>query len=145
LNPDSITLPRQEHTAMPSLRWGRILLGGFLAELLLVVAIVPMRAAGASEDALTAAAVGGSFLAFVPVAWWLTRAVPRPVLHGVLMGTAAALMYTALAVVGQQFVPDSPPVPLIYYFAHLLKLAGGATGGWLARASATGAPVTTGR
>jgi hypothetical protein len=115
-----------------SLRWGRIVLGGFLAEVLLIVAVIPMRAAGAGETAITVLAVAGSFIVFLPVAWWLTRSVARPILHGALMGAAAAAIYMALSVVGQQLDPNAPAVPLIYYFAHALKLAGGATGGWLA-------------
>ena len=125
-----------------SLRWGRIMLGGFLGELLLMALVIPLRAIGASETAITGIAVGGSFVAFVPVAWWLARRLARPVLQGALMGAAAAVMYMLLSAVGQLFVPDAPPVPLMYYVAHVLKLAGGATGGWLAQrgAAATGTP-----
>jgi len=117
---------------MSSLRWGRIVLGGVLAECLLIVVIIPIRMAGGSEDAVTNVAVAGSFLAFVPIAWWLGRSLPRPVLHGVLMGATAAALYILLGVVGRFFVPDAPPTPFAYYVAHVLKLAGGAVGGWLA-------------
>jgi hypothetical protein len=124
----------------PSLRWGRIMLGGFLAELILIVAVIPMRAAGSGESAITILAVAGSFAAFVPVAWWLARPLARPILHGVLMGAAAAALYTLLTVLGKMFgPPDLPPTPFIYYVAHVLKLAGGATGGWLAARSASSA------
>jgi hypothetical protein len=115
-----------------ALRWGRILLGGFLAEVILIVVIIPLQATGSSESAIAAAAVAGSYFVFVPVAWWLGRSLARPVLHGVLMGVAAAALYTLLGIVGRFLVPDAPPTPLIYYVAHVLKLAGGATGGWLA-------------
>jgi hypothetical protein len=117
---------------MGALRWGRIVLGGFLAELILIVAVIPMYAAEASQSAITALAVIGSFAALVPVAWWLGRALPRPVLHGMLMGAAAVAIYTLLGLVGKFFLPDAPPMPLIYYVAHVLKLAGGAVGGALA-------------
>lgn len=129
-------------TTSSSLRWGRIVLGGFLGELILIALVIPLRAMGAGETAITGLAVGGSFVAFVPVAWWLARPLARPVLQGALMGAAAAVMYTLLSVAGQLFVPDAPAIPLIYYVAHVLKLAGGATGGWLAQrgAAATGAP-----
>jgi hypothetical protein len=119
---------------MASLRWGRIVLGGFLGECLLVIAVIPVNMTGGSEAAVTDVAVAGSFLAFVLVAWWLGRALPRPILHGVLMGAAAAAMYTVLGIVGRFFVSDVPPTPFIYYVAHGLKLAGGAAGGWFARA-----------
>ena len=128
-----------------SLRWGRIALGGFLAELLLVVAVIPVRAAGGGEAVITWLAVAGSFLAFVPIAWWLGRRLSRPVLHGVLMGAFATAIYLAISAIGALFVPDAPPAPLIYYVAHALKLAGGATGGWLAsRSAAVTAPVRIG-
>jgi hypothetical protein len=130
---------------MASLRWGRIVLGGILAECLLIVVVIPMRIAQSSESAVTDVAVAGSFLAFVPVAWWLGRPLARPVLHGVLMGAVAALFYTAVAVIAQQFVADAPPMPFIYYVAHALKLAGGATGGWLAQRVATPAGQSASR
>jgi hypothetical protein len=116
-----------------SVRWGRIMLGGILAECLLIVAVIPMRMANASDAAVTDLAVGGSFFAFVAVAWWLGRSLPRPMLHGMLMGVVAAIFYTVLALIGQMFVADAPPIPFIYYVAHALKLVGGATGGWLAQ------------
>lgn len=115
-----------------SLRWGRIVLGGFLAELLLIIAVMPVYAAQGGQSALNIVAVGGSFAAFIPVAWWLGRTIARPMLHGVLMGAFAAAVYTLMFVVGRQFDPSTPPMPAIYYVAHLLKLAGGAMGGWLA-------------
>jgi hypothetical protein len=121
------------------MRWGRIVLGGFLAELILIVFVIPVRAAGGSDQTVTVIAVAGSFVVFVPVAWWLGRSLARPVLHGALMGAVAAAIYTLLAVVGRYFQPDAPPQPFIYYVAHVLKIAGGATGGWLARRSAASA------
>ena len=108
------------------------MLGAFLAELVLIVFVIPIRAFGGPESAVTVVAVAGSFFVFVPVAWWLFRSVANPVLHGALMGIAAALMYTLLGLIGQFFVPDAPPTPLIYYVAHVLKVAGGAAGGWFA-------------
>lgn len=131
--------------AISSLRWGRIALGGFLAELVLIVAVIPLRVAGSSEAAVTVVAVAGSFLVFLPVAWWLGRRLSRPVMHGLLMGAVATAIYVLLSVLGQQFVPDAPPVPLIYYVGHALKLAGGATGGWLALRSAAATAATPAR
>ena len=125
--------------ATNSLRWGRIVMGGFLAECILIVVVIPMRMAESSEAAVTNVAVAGSFLAFVPVAWWLGRALARPVLHGVLMGATAAALYILLSLAGRFFVPDAPPAPFIYYVAHVLKLAGGAVGGWPAQRASAGA------
>ena len=118
-----------------SLRWGRIVLGGFLAEAILIVVVIPMRLAGSGDTPLTVVAVAGSFLVFLPVAWRLCRSLARPILHGALMGAAATALYLLLSGLGRIFAPDAPPAPLIYYVAHALKLAGGAAGGWLARRS----------
>ena len=108
------------------------MLGGFLAELILVVFVIPIRAFGGPESAVTVVAVAGSFFVFVPVAWWLGRSVVNPVLHGALMGATAAAIYMLLALFGQFFMPDAQPMPFIYYVAHALKIAGGAAGGWFA-------------
>jgi len=124
--------------ASSSLRWGRIVLGGFLAEILLILAVIPVYATGGRQSVLTTVAVAGSFLAFIPVAWWLGRTTPRPVLHGTLMGAAGATIYIVLTIVGRQLDPNAPPAPSIYYVAHALKLAGGATGGWLAKSARLG-------
>ena len=129
--------------AKSSLRWGRVVLGGFLAELLLIIAVIPVYATEAGQTVLNIVAVAGSFAAFVPVAWWLGQTIPRPVLHGVLMGAFAAVVYTLMFVVGKQFDPATPPMPAIYYVGHLLKLAGGAIGGWLATRATARATART--
>lgn len=128
-----------------ALRWGRIALGGLLAELLLILAVIPLQAAGGGQGAITALAVAGSFVAFVPVAWWLGRRLARPVVHGVLMGAFAAAVYTGLFVAGRMFDPTVPTMPPAYYLAHVMKLAGGALGGWLAQRSATRAATRPAR
>jgi hypothetical protein len=128
--------------ASGALRWGRIVLGGVLAEVLLIAAVIPMRAAGSSEASITILAVAGSFVVFLPVAYGLGRSLARPVLHGVLMGAVAAAIYLTLQVLGQMFAADPPQVPPIYYLGHALKLAGGATGGWLAARYRAARPST---
>jgi hypothetical protein len=119
--------------AATSIRWGRVVLGGFVAELILFLAVIPIYALGGPQSAVTVVAVAGSFLVFLPVAWWLCRPVMQPILHGSLMGAAAAAMYLLIQGGTALFVADAPAVPFIYYVAHVLKLAGGATGGWLAQ------------
>jgi hypothetical protein len=132
--------------ASSALRWGRIVLGGVLGEAILVLAVIPVYMTGSGETSLTVVAVVGSFVAFVLTARWLGRSLPRPVSHGMLMGAVAAAIYIVASLVGRVFVPDAPPAPLIYYVAHLLKVAGGATGGWLAQRAirAVGTPARMG-
>src|SRR5688572_25535110 len=105
-----------------SLRWGRIVLGGFLAEILLILAVIPVYATRGNQTVLTTVAVAGSLLAFIPVAWWLTRTTSSPVLHGTVMGAAGAAIYILLTVVGRQLDPNAPPAPWSYYVGHALKL-----------------------
>ena len=102
----------EEVMAQSSLRWGRIVLGGFLAELLLIIAVIPVYATEAGQTVLNVVAVAGSFVVFVPVAWWLGRTIPRPVLHGVLMGAFAAAVYTLMFFGGRWFDPSAPPMPI---------------------------------
>ena len=123
-------------TTTSSLHWGRIALGGLLPELALLLAVIPMRMAGSGDDAVNVVAMAGSFLLFVPVAWWLGRSLPRPILHGVLMGVVATAIYLVLQMLATMFAPEPPVVPWFYYVGHALKLAGGALGGWLAARSA---------
>jgi hypothetical protein len=115
-----------------SLRWGRIVLGGLLAEGLLVLAVIPVQLTGGNQRVLTVVAVAGSFVALALVARWLCRPLARPVVHGLLMGVVAAGLYLALQVAAMAFATEPPQVPPIYYVAHVLKLAGGALGGWWA-------------
>ena len=51
------------------------------------------------------------------------------------MGAFAAAVYTGLFFAGRIFDPTVPAMPLLYYVAHVMKLAGGALGGWLAQRS----------
>jgi hypothetical protein len=122
------------------MRWGRIVLGGFLAELVLFVPVIAANMAGGGERAITVVAVAGSYVVFVPVAWWMSRRLARPLLHGALMGAAAAAIYMIVGVIAGYFQPGAS-TPFIYYVAHVLKIAGGATGGWLAQGSAASAPT----
>jgi putative membrane protein (TIGR04086 family) len=105
------------------IRWGRILVGGLLAEVALILAIVP-AGLRLGETFLHYTAPPGSFITCFAAALWAARTDSRPVLHGMLVGAVAALIYVALT--------RAQPEPAVYILAHLLKLAGGACGGWVA-------------
>jgi hypothetical protein len=117
------------------MRWWWILLGAFLAESVTVVLIMLLRlaygqAAFVSSAQLPAfgryaflAGVFGSLLFF---AFWVARkAITRPIVHGLLVGVAAVLIYELLTF--------GLPIPTTwyYFFVHGLKLLGGAAGGYL--------------
>ena len=113
-------------------RWGRVIAGGLLAEVALIIAIVPIGLklgplpGDAGETFLHYTAGPGSFLFCFLGALWVGRKLEsRFVLHGVLVGVVAALFYIALT--------ELQPEPLAYIIAHVLKLAGGAAGGFVAQ------------
>jgi len=107
------------------LRVGRIVAAGLLAEVGLIVAIVPVGLRLGDAFLRFAAPPGSVVVCFLGALWVCRRVESRFVLHGVLVGVVAALFYIALT--GFQ------PEPLAYVIAHVLKLAGGGAGGWVAQ------------
>jgi putative membrane protein (TIGR04086 family) len=103
------------------IRWLRILLGGFLAEVLVIALVIPISLLF-GKNTLTYSAPAASLLACFVFALWVGRRLEsRFVLHGVLVGVVATLIYVALTRGG--------PEPPAYLVAHGLKLLGGAAGG----------------
>ena len=106
------------------MHWVRILVGGFLAEALLIVLVIPIAVKWGQHPLLYVAPVGSLLTCFV-VALWVGRGVQsRFVVHGLLVGVVAAVIYVALTL--------ARPEPMAYVIAHGLKLLGGAAGGWFA-------------
>ena len=103
------------------LRWGRILAGGFLAELLVFAIVFPTLYLFGQQAFLASILIASAAMPFI-FAVWVGRGIEsRFVLHGALVGLVAALFYLGLAW-GQ-------PQPLLYKIAHGLKVVGGAAGG----------------
>jgi hypothetical protein len=106
------------------LRWGRILLGGFLAELLVFAIVFPVLYLFGQRAFLASILVASALMPFI-FAVWVGRGIEsRFVLHGALVGLVAALIYMGIAW-GQ-------PQPFLYKIAHGLKIVGGAAGGVVA-------------
>ena len=107
-----------------TIHWGRILLGGLLAEVALIIAIVPLSLRF-GDTFLHYTAPPGSFVTcFLGALWVCRRTESRFILQGTLVGVVAALIYVALT--------RAQPEPFVYLVAHGLKLAGGACGGFVA-------------
>jgi putative membrane protein (TIGR04086 family) len=108
-----------------TIHWGRIVLGGLLAEVALIVAIVPLGLR-LGDNFLHYTAPPGSFvMCFLGALWVCRRIESRFILHGTLVGVVAALIYVALT--------RAQPEPFAYIVAHALKLLGGACGGFVAQ------------
>ncbi len=109
----------------PRIHWIRIVLGGLFAEVALILAIVPIGLR-LGENFLHYTAPPGSFITCFLAALWVARRIEsRFILHGTLVGAVAALIYVALT--------RAQPEPFAYVVAHVLKLVGGAVGGFVAQ------------
>ena len=106
------------------MRWGRILLGGFFAELLVFAIVFPVRHFFGERAFLASILIASAATPFVLAIWVCRRVESAFVLHGALVGVVAALIYLALAW-GQ-------PEPALYKVAHGLKVVGGIAGGAVA-------------
>ena len=105
------------------MRWGRIVAGGFLAELVLIVLAIPAIMSGNQTVLNWVAVIGSGITSFAGALWVTRRLDSRFALHGALTGLTAALVYIALIVASGQ------TQPWIYWVAHGFKILGGLTGG----------------
>ncbi|HKN25228.1 MAG TPA: hypothetical protein VJX72_10310 [Candidatus Acidoferrum sp.] len=106
------------------IHWGLILLGGFLAELLVFAIVFPVRHFFGQQAFLASILIASAAMPFVFALWVGRRIQSQFVLHGALVGLVAALIYIGLAW-GQ-------PQPVLYQIAHGLKIVGGVAGGFVA-------------
>ena len=106
------------------IHWLRILLGGFLAEVFVIALVIPVSLLFGKQT-IPSTALFGSFLGCFLFALWVARRVDsRFILHGILVGLVAALIYVGLT--------RGRPEPVAYLVAHGLKIIGGAAGGFVA-------------
>jgi putative membrane protein (TIGR04086 family) len=106
------------------IRWGLALVGGVLAEVGIFAVVIPVQQLFGERAFLLSATPACLAMTFV-FGWWVARrAAARPLLHGLLVGVVAALIYLAL-VWGQD-------LPTEFVVANWLKLAGGLAGGAVA-------------
>ena len=106
------------------IHWVRALIGGFLAELSVFAVVIPVLLLS-GQHALLYAAPAASLVTCFLFALWVGRQVEsRFVLHGILVGVVATLLYVGLTL--------GRPEPLAYLVAHALKILGGAAGAFVA-------------
>ena len=100
------------------------MVGGFLAELIVIAIVFPVLRLFGRPAFLASILIASAVLPFIFAVWVGRRITSRFVLHGALVGIIAALIYMVLAW-GQ-------PQPPLYRVAHGLKLVGGMAGGVVA-------------
>lgn len=103
-------------------RWLRIIGAAVLVEVVLLAIAVPLNISANGRAVLLAIViplcVAGTFVG----GWWAARGAGRLfVIHGLLVGALAALIYGGLT--------WKVSLPAAYIVANYLKLAGGAAGG----------------
>jgi len=106
--------------------WLRIIGAAILVEIVLLAIAIALNKSANGRAVLLAivipACVVGTFIG----GWWAARGACRLyVIHGLLVGAFAALMYGALT--------WKASLPTAYIVANYLKLAGGAAGGLMAQ------------
>ena len=103
------------------LHWGRVMAGGVCAELAVFAIVFPVLHFWGQTAFLASILVTSAALPFLFALWVDRRVESHFVLHGLMVGVVAALMYVLVAW-GQ-------PEPFLYKVAHVLKLVGGLLGG----------------
>jgi hypothetical protein len=106
------------------MRWGRVVVGGFLSELLVFAIVFPVLYLFGQRAFLVSIPIASAVMPFLFAVWVGRRVQSRFLLHGALVGVVAALIYIGLAW-GQ-------PQPLLYRISHGLKIVGGLAGGVVA-------------
>ena len=109
---------------MNQIRWLRILVGGFLSELAVIVVFIPATILLGERPGQYVAVVGSFIMPFLFAMWTTRRVKSKHVFQGILVGAVGILIYIGLT--------RAQPEPLLYIVAHFLKLLGGAAGGYLA-------------
>jgi putative membrane protein (TIGR04086 family) len=115
------------------IHWWRIVLAAVVLEAVLLVIAIPLNMSANGQAILLALVVPLCFVATFLGSWWVARRAGRLfLLHGLLVGALAALIYAALTL--------KVNLPSAYIVANYLKLVGGIAGGvmaqWLQRRQA---------
>jgi hypothetical protein len=115
------------------IQWIRVLIGGFLAEASVFAIVIPIFIISGQHALVYAAPLASLVMCFLFALWVGRRLESRFILHGMLVGVVATLLYMGLTL--------ARPEPFAYLVAHGLKVLGGAGGGAFAgwRRAATNA------
>jgi len=105
------------------MHWGRTIAGGFIAEVMLMIAVMPGFAMGSEPVVIWTAVTGAGVVTFLAALWVARSLESRFVAHGALTGLAATLIYLI------PVLAAGVTQPAVYWLGHALKILGGAAGG----------------
>jgi hypothetical protein len=117
------------------MRWGRIIVGAILLELLLIVVLVPpLQILG--PDKVLPFATPAVFIFGFGVTWWLLRNIKsQTVLHGALIGILATAIYLLMCMAnpgGLKAVAAMYGMTL-FVVGNLMRVVGCVMGAWAIR------------
>jgi putative membrane protein (TIGR04086 family) len=110
----------------PSIRWGRVIVGGILVEVLLIAATIPIVMFSRIEDFLNYVPIACLVAGFV-IGWWTARRVEsQRLLHGFLVGLIATLIYFALNLGSSGSLTPVIEMygPFLFYLSNGLRIVG---------------------
>jgi len=111
---------------LSGIRWLRILIGAIGVEVVLLAIAIPLNMSEHGRAILLALVIPLCVIGAFVGGWWVARGAGGAfVLHGLLLGAVAALIYGALTV--------KVSLPTAYIVANYLKLLAGAAGGLMAQ------------
>lgn len=118
------------------LQWYRAFAAALVAELVLIIPTGVITAATENYVAVLNAVIPlAAFLAFIAAGYWTASpAQGRVLINGSLPGFIGIGLYILLTLVASGAIADfdlASSVRPAYLLAHVLKIAGGALGGWL--------------
>ena len=128
------TLRNGDHTMQDSskLRWGWIIAGAFILEIALIILFIPMLQLVDISRIAPFAGIGTFGLGFL-VSWWIVRKVPgRRLLHGVLIGILATIIYVGLCMTNPDGIGSVIAMygPVLFVVGNGLRIVGTTAGAW---------------
>ena len=115
---------------MITIRWARVIGLAFALEAALFAVLVPVQSLLSLRVWFVAVAIGALLLGYIAGRFAARGLTSQAVLHGLLVGVVATLMYLALCLIGPGGIPAAVAVygaPL-YVLNNVLRIAGGLAG-----------------
>ena len=117
------------------LRWGRIIAGGLLVEVALILAFIPLLAYFDIATLMPVIMVAVFVIGFAITFWLVKKVKTRQLLHGTLIGVVATAVYVLLCAVQPGGISSVVAMygPSLFVLGNGLRILGCAAGGFASR------------